>query len=925
MKQRHAHIVVFLLLTLFGTFSAWAQYYVTGQDRSNTHWKEIETQHFRIIFPDYYEAKAKKIALRCDTIFAYSKAELGPFGNKPQRKTPIILHPCGSYSNGVSAWAPKRIEFWTCPQQDGYSQPWLTQLTLHETRHELQMQALNQHLAGGITSALGEHFTGLLMGLFVPEWFLEGDATWAETALSNAGRGRESTFLTPAQVILANEKPSYYKSAFGSYKEYTMGPYLLGYLLVAHDKTTYDTANFWQNGLKRVSSDFWRLTPFYRRMQFKARYDSAMDFWQQQWEPFLTENDSSATAINAPQRHLTDYHLAGKTDSSVFALKKGVRDVSQIVEIMPDGSERMLAKTGSVCNNHMSLAGNRMAWTEYTIEHRWNLYHSNLVVMDLNNGCRRILTRNRNIFWPTLSQNGTIAALELTDSVSTRITLWDSTLQELPLHIVLPDSLEYQTPAISASDDSIFLSAISENGRYIILIDNILNTEPRTTFLAGPVWHNITQLAVHHGQLYFLSDRSGVNRISKLANGQELALSNNRFGISQFCLAENNNMLIYSQFTTNGTTIFRDSTMQCRKQTTYNFNSDAIAPAANKYRIPRLPTQNSTNYQSKDYNQWQHLFNFHSWAPFYLNANQMDVGLGISAMSQNELSNSILQSSLRWDPISQKPAISLSYQYLRLFPIISATVGFSGQSLKSEDTYYNFNLFGSTAEMQVPLRYYWHNHALGVTLSGSYGFSQMFFNNPSIQVQPTMNTVAVGASITHSTAKPTQYLYSPWQQSLSITVGYGFGSLHNISKIAMAASANFPSPIKTHTLRMYAGIQNRTRSLFSFANGLRTPRGFRHLNPNDMASSFQLNYDLPICHPDKAWGPVAYFKRIYATIFADAMLMHTNGKCYTSLGAEIYTNANLLLITTPVTFGLRASYLPYNGSVAFDLLFSVDV
>ncbi len=925
MKRRTTHIVVFLLLMLIGTATAWAQYYVTGQDRSNIHWKEIETLYFRIVYPYFLEAKAQKIASQCDTVFAYSKAELGSFGNKPQRKTPIILHPSGSYSNGVSAWAPKRIEFWASPQQDGYSQPWLTQLTLHETRHELQMQAINQHLAGGITSVLGEHFTGLLTGLFVPEWFLEGDATWTETALSNVGRGRESTFLTPAQMILANETPSYYKSAFGSYKDYTMGPYLLGYLLVAHDKTTSDTANFWQKGLKRVSSDFWRLTPFYRRMQFKARYDSAMAFWQQQWEPFLAGNDTTATAINAPQRHLTDYHLAGTTDSSVFALKKGVSDVSQIVEIMQGGTEHTLAKTGSVSNNHLSLAGNRMAWTEYTIEHRWNLYHSNLVVMNLKNGCLSILTRNRNIFWPTLSQNGTIAALELTDSATTRITLWDSTLHERSQHIVLPDTLEYQTPAISASGDSIFLSAISEYGRYIILIDNILNNGPQITFLAGPVWHNITQLAVHQGQLYFLSDRSGVNRISKLADGRETALSNNRFGISQFSLTKNNNALFYSQFTTKGTTIFRDSTMRCRKQTVYNFNSEVIATAENKYRIPNLTTLNTTNYKSKDYNHWQHLLNFHSWAPFYLNADQMEVGLGISAMSQNELSNSILQSSLRWDPNSQKPAISLSYQYLRLFPIISASVGFSGQSLKSKDTYYNFNLFGSSAGVQVPLRYYWHNHALSISFSGSYSFSQMFFNNPSIQVQPTMSTFAAGVSITHSTAKPSQYLHSPWQQSLSITVGYGFGSIHDISKIALTASANFPSPIKTHTLRLYTGIQNRTLSLFSFTNGLRTPRGFRHLNPNDMASSFQLNYDLPICYPDKAWGPAAYFKRIYATLFVDAMLMHTDGKFYSSLGAEIYANANLLLITTPVTFGLRASYLPNNGSMAFDLLFSVDV
>ena len=926
MKQRPSHIVVLVLLTLLCTASAWAQYYVTGQDRGNIRWKEIETQHFSIIFPDYYEAKAMSVAMWCDTVFAYSKAELGPFGDKPQRKTPIILHPCGSYSNGVSAWAPKRIEFWTCPQQDGYSQPWLQQLTLHETRHELQMQALNQHLTGTITSALGEHFTGLVMGLFVPNWFLEGDATWAETVLSQAGRGRESSFLTPAQVMITTaEKPSYYKSAFGSYKDYTLGEYLIGYLLVAHDKTTKDSNNFWQNGLKRVSSDFWRLTPFYRRMQFKSQYDSAMAFWQQQWEPFVGGSDSTATTINAPQRHYTDYILAALTDTSAFALKKGVRDVSQIVEILPDGTERRWAKTGSVCHNHICGNAQLLAWTEYAAESRWNLYHSNLVVLDLKNGKRRIITNKRNIFWPTLSPNGTMAALELSDSATSRIVLWDSALNELPQHITLPDSLEYQSPALSTTGDSILLSAIGNNGRYIVLIDNILNNTPRTAVLAGPVWHNITHLSVHGGELYFLSDRSGVTRVAKLTARGEIPLSNNRFGLSQYGIAPKDNALVYSCFTTKGVSLFRDSDMMCKRQAIYNFNSEAIAHSANKYAMPCNLTLKPSNYISNDYNHWRHLFNFHSWAPFYLNADQMDIGLGLSAMSHNELSNSILQTSLLWDHNSRRPALSLNYQYMRFFPIIKIAAGFSGQRLKSEDTYYDYNLFSSSAGVSVPWRHYWHNHSFGATLSGSYGFSQMFFHNTTIGILPTMNTFSASASFSHTTSKPSQYLHSPWQQTITITAGYGFGNLQDINKIAVAASANFPSPITTHTIRLYAGIQNRTHSLFSFSNALRTPRGFRNLNPNDMAYSFQLNYDLPICYPDKAWGPVAYFKRIYATVFADAMLMHRNGEVYKSVGAEININSNLLLITTPVTFGLRTAFLPHNSVVAFDVLFSIDV
>lgn len=913
------------------TFSAnptSAQYYVTGQDRGSIHWKEIETARFRLVFPDFLEWKAIQIATFCDTFAAYNQNELGLHLNKRQSKTPIIIHPSGSYSNGLSAWAPKRIEFWSCPQQNGYSQPWLQQLVLHEFRHELQMQAINQNNVGVLTSIFGEHFSGAVAGLFVPEWYLEGDATWAETVLSPAGRGRQSSFLTPAQVLLSEKSPSYYQSAFGSYKDYTMGSYLAGYLLVGHDKTTFDTANFWQNGLKRVSTDFWRLSSSYRCMQFKARYDSAMAFWKEYWQPFNSASkQESEKTITAPQRHYTDYHLAGITDTSVLALKRGNRCSPSLVEIKNNGKERALLKTGSVYDNYLTFKDSRIAWTEYARHSRWNLYYTNLVVYDISTDKRKILTTKRHIFSPSFSDDGQIVALETNDSNTWRLVFFDSTLAETTLHIPLPDSLEYQHPAFSATGDSVFVSATGNCGRYILLISNIFSDiNENIDLVAGPFWHNIRRLSVHDGKLFAISDQSGVDRVVRFDDGKETTLSNNRFGIEEFAPSHDDKMLTYSRFTTNGYSIFSDTLDICKRQLVYNFNSEVLAAPATKYAIPRgIGSSDTTAIISKDYSHWKHLFNFHSWAPLAIDINDAKLDLGVTAMSQNELSNSILQSTFLWDYNNMKPALALNYQYLRYYPIISLASSFSGQRLKTKDTYYDYNLLSTAVGVSVPFRYYRHNHTFGMSLSGNYGFSQMFFHNPSISIQPYAHLFAATAAFTHSTAKPLQYIYTPWSQSLSVTAGYGIGNLDDIHKIAIAASLNFPSPIPTHTLRLYAGIQNRTKTLFSFSNALKTPRGFRHLNPNDIATSLQFNYDLPICYPDKAWGPVVYFKRIYATFFCDGMLQYDTDTFEKSFGAEIQFNGNLFMITTPVTFGVRASYLPDSRTAALDVLFSIDV
>lgn len=929
MKPRLKHIaaLALLLMTLLATPSS-AQYYMTGQDRGNIRWKEIETEYFRLIFPSHFEAQALKIASFCDTFAVYNKKELQIYGTKRQSKTPIIIHSSGSYSNGVSAWAPKRIEFWPCPPQKGYSQLWMQQLVLHEYRHELQMQAINQNFVGGLTSIFGEHISGLAVGLFVPEWFLEGDATWAETVLSTTGRGRQSNFLTPAQVLVTQQKtPNYYQMAFGSYKDYTFDNYLGGYLLVSYDKTKNDTANFWQNGLKRVPTKFWTLSPFYRGLKFKAHYDSAMAFWKDYWTPYFDTNQQvSSVMINRPQKHLTNYYLAGITDTSVFALKKGNRCPSALVEIMPDGNEHLLLKTGNVCNNYLNHNGSHIAWTEYATHSRWNVYYSNLVVYNTKTDQRKILTKHRNIFSPSISENGRIVALETNDSATWRLIFFDSTLCEMPDKILLPDSLEYQHPTFSAGGDSIFLSAVGNNGRYILLVSNIFsNASANIDIVAGPFWHNIRHLRLNNGKLYYLSDYSGVSRIAILTDGEETIISDNCYGLSSFELA-NNDTLFFSQFTSKGISLFTSNLPKCMPNKDRNFNSEIISTASARYAIPaNFSILNSNNCQSKDYSHWKHLFNFHSWAPLHIDADNTDVGLGISAMSQNELSNSILQSSLKWDYNNMKPAVSLDYQYLRYYPKIAVRSSYSGHQTKSGSSVYNYNIFSSGISASVPFRYFWHNHNFSMNLMCEYGFSQIYFTDPVITTVPYMNTLATGASFVHSTAQPTQYLYNPWLQSLSITVGYGFGNIADISKIALSSNLHFPSPIETHTIRLYAGFQSRTNSLFSFSNSLKTPRGFKYLNPNNIASSLQLSYDFPISYPDKAWGPVAYFKRIYATFFCDGMLLHNNKTFEKSLGTELHINGNIFMISTPINSGVRISYLPDYKNFIVDFLFSVDV
>jgi len=174
--------------------SLFAQYYSTGQDPASIRWSRIKTDSFAIIFPRSWEPQAQYLANILDLTTKYETNSL----SAKVPRMPFILHTQSSLSNGITVWAPRRIEFYTCPPQDSYAEEWLEQLALHEYRHAVQLSKMNQGFTKALYYLFGEQAAGAVLGLYIPPWFLEGDATVMETALSNAGRGRLPAFQLPS-------------------------------------------------------------------------------------------------------------------------------------------------------------------------------------------------------------------------------------------------------------------------------------------------------------------------------------------------------------------------------------------------------------------------------------------------------------------------------------------------------------------------------------------------------------------------------------------------------------------------------------------------------------------------------------------------------------------------------------------------------
>jgi len=276
--------IAFLLST--GIVSA--QYYETGQDPASLKWMQIKTGRFTVIYPENYETGGKAFARSLED--AYTK--LGGLFPEKKFRIPVILHNYSVRSNGYVAWAPRRMEIYPTPEQNTIPLDPNTQLAIHELTHVIQMESLNSGFSKVLTYGFGEQVTGLVASL-LPRWFLEGDAVFAETALTNSGRGRSASFQKQLKALtIENGKAyKYDKSHNGSYRDYVPDHYQSGYQMVTWAMAKYDP-QIWNRVMKFTAEQPFTISPtnislsrstgLNKRKLYDQTFDTLKSIWTEE-------------------------------------------------------------------------------------------------------------------------------------------------------------------------------------------------------------------------------------------------------------------------------------------------------------------------------------------------------------------------------------------------------------------------------------------------------------------------------------------------------------------------------------------------------------------------------------------------------------------------------------------------------------------
>lgn len=953
-----------LFILLFVMSGLKAQYFQTGQDPASIKWRQINSNNFQLIYPDYYEQEAQKLAHVMEKVYAYKSKSI----QHNPKKISIILHTQTVQSNGLVAWAPKRSEFYTTPHQAIYSQDWLQQLALHEFRHVVQIDKINTEIPKIIKVLLGEQGTAGVFGLYLPWWFIEGDAVVVETALSNSGRGRFPSFLMEHKAQVVEQGVYKYDKAYnGSIKDFVPNHYKLGYYMVGATRQEYG-AGIWDSVLTRVGTKPFSLNPFNKALKLQTGfnkvklYDSVFENYKNSW---LEEDEKYKSIafknISKSNKTYTNYRYNNWLNDSIFvSYKTSLRKIPSFVLIDNDGKEKKLLRPGYIFDESINYRGDWVVWSEQKPDLRWSHSGESLIrFFNVGSSKKHVLKPEFKAFAPSISPNlKNVIVVEADFSSNYYLSVYNILTGELVKRIQTENNNYFFSPDW-INDNEIVAVVLLNEGKRLAKFD--LNSGDMKLLVEKDLGE-IKHLKVQSNFIYFVSSYSGKNGLYQfdLNTKTIYQIYEPRFGAESPSVSSNNKNLVFSDYTASG---FRLLKIPIQKNDTthiknipkhkYKLADDLADQESGVIDLNKIDT---FQYESKKYNKAAHLFNFHSWAPLSIDASSYEITPGISFLSQNKLGTSLTTLGYEWNLSEKTGRVYGKYTYKGWYPIFDIEISTGNRASEYRLIQENTNDEGEVNSTDTTIeRFTWKQTYAEFGTRIPFNLSRGKYNR---LLQPEI--IYNYTFYKHDKTTPHQFFEGNFQ-SLSYRFYYqqflrksvqdvypNFGFIaeasyyhtpfgdRDLGDMIVGQSYLFlPGFMANHGTRLYFGIhEKQPNGSDSFSDVIRYPRGWGKINSTSMMS-FAFDYKLPLFYPEWSMGGLAYLKRINTTLFADYANMkgnfYENGDIVgsyvsniSSLGIELIGDVHFLRFYAPVEIGVRASYLPENENIYFDFLLSID-
>jgi hypothetical protein len=951
-------VIVTVIIMMISASELRGQFYETGQDPSSVKWLQIKTGRFTVIYPKSYGENGLTFAKSLEE----SYSELLSVYPAQKVKIPVIIHSLTTKSNGYVAWAPKRMELFPTPEQNTIPLSSVKQLTLHELAHVYQMKSLYRGFSKAMAIPFGQQFTGIVAAM-LPQWYLEGDAVFAETLLSRSGRGRTPSFIRQLKAITI-EKGQVYKydrMLNDSYASFVPDHYETGFQIVSLSKLKYGLQT-WNDILKFTGDQPFTIIPVnislnrLAGLSKKKLFDQTFDTLRTIWNEEIIKDKPVSYDVISPEKngkYNSYYSPAIAGTDSVIALKTTLDRPYEFVLInTKTKSEKRVHIPGQVYPLVFSYSNGNLAWIEKQPDPRWeNREYSVIKIMNLKSGLTKRLTRKSRYQSASLSPNGSlIAATENSIENRNSLVLINTPSGNVEQIIGSPDNIYLQKPQWTDDGKQVTFIFLNNGGEGVIAYRLMENS---WSVLLESGRDDLQSAFLRNDTLFYVSSISGTENIYfRAKNGNSGRITRSKFGATDLYIS--GDQMIFSDYSSTGNSICATSLSRNIKK------GEAITKAENliidniKDPLKAADNQAEIDYSPVPYRKWQHLFSFHSWFPFYADLEEIksdpaSVRPGLSLLSQNQLSTLVTQFGYEYSQ-DKRHVLHSRVTFSGWYPVFESKLDYGTfpgitKLVKQGETVSNPSVIKpglrSVNTVSVPLRF------------SSGRFTQYFrpsvssdFQNDYIYLNGLYDygqTIVSGrVYFSNYSRSVNRDIYPRWAQVLDFNYSYApfdrnlYGTMGTLK-----TTFYFPGLLPHNSLKFRFEKEKQTPVKFLYGNRASYPRGYKNIMSREL-ELYSADYTLPLLYPDLSLSSLLYLKRIRAGLFYDYGFGtynsyfkytasgvtrddHNYRERFSSTGFEILADFHLLRIPYMITGGVQTIWMRSSSSPVFEFVFNIDL
>ncbi len=866
--------IAFALCLVVCSFITYGQESVVNQTNpASLKWFQLNTDHFKVLYPKGFEIQAQRMANTLETI---REPEAATVGTLP-RKMSVILQSQSAISNAFVTITPRRSEFYAMPSQNYNfigNNDWLSLLASHEYRHMAQFQHANRGFTRALYYLTGANTWAGLSYVAAPQWFWEGDAVATETAFTSSGRGRIPNFdLVFRTNLMEGRSFNYSKQYLRSYKHNIPDHYKLGYNMVSYVRKRTNDPHIWEKVTARAwnvpfipfrfSSALKKETGLFVKDLYKEMTIDLQKQWQAQQDSLRL---TTFERINPrTTKAYTDYMYPQELeDGSIVAQKSGIGDISQLV-VIKDGTEKKIYTQGVVNESGMmSAANSRIVWNEYRFDPRWQVRtYSAIIGFDYAAKVKNVIATKERYASAAISPDGyKIATVKTGTDYKTTLIVLDYFSKKVLKEFTNTDNDFISMPRWSADGKNIVALLTNKKGKAIARWN--IDTD-QLALLTGFTNENLGHPVPAGKYILYNSPVSGLDNIYALdvENGKRFQITCSKYGAYNPALSRDGKTIYYNEQGRDGMDVVK-----------IPFAPESWKPWANlsqpdvmfKHLVDQeghpdlINSTQAKSYSTKRYYRWKGMINPYSWGAT-MNTSLTQAYIGIT--SQDILSTTTLSAGYLYDINERVGAWKATVSYQGWYPIIDFSVTQSDRKVNEGDiviekdtgkkpyskTYETKNLTFNWKEknveggLRIPLNTTTSKFVGNVTFGNAIGVTQVSqFSNtintdriiPTLTVNDTVRNIYFlsdqisNGNLVYNHFSFAAYrllkqsrrdIYSKWGQAIYMNVyNTPYGGDFTGKLFAFYGIGYFPGLFKHHSIWGYWGYQNSQIDNIYYAN-----------------------------------------------------------------------------------------------------------